>query len=251
MKEILNVVPLFYYIFIGFGVYIILVKSVKSKSSKFKKMTVYALCFIDVLTFAIYKYIHFTEGMHIANLLPLHLCSIGIVLIPMALYFSNDNIMDFNFYIVVPGALAAILIPSSENVAALLSIKTITFFIFHAINAMLPLLIEQFGFYESNPSIKKGIKLSVQSILLIYSMHGFNIVLGRFTNIEVNYFYTIARYAVTTNVAFRYLYGLIPYNVLYIIPLGTLVLWGNMLIQSIKKRKRSLKFNNVKKFNHN
>lgn len=80
------------------------------------------VCFFNLALFAGYKlslsmdaaYVRvcYPNGFNIFNELPLHLCNINLLLIPLGVWKRNRSIMGFSFFVALLGALMALIFPA-------------------------------------------------------------------------------------------------------------------------------------------
>jgi hypothetical protein len=93
--------------------------------------------------------------------------------------------MDFAFYLCLPGALAAILIPSNDY-AIVYSGMTISYYIFHGLIFLIPLMMAHWKLYDPQPSVKKAVKLTIMVLLLGGALHLFNVFMYQNFRIPAN-----------------------------------------------------------------
>lgn len=224
MQLLFKIMPLFYYDIAGIIILFSLITFLRSSNMKLKKSVLYTMCIINFIFYLINDYYFYIAGGKILTMLPLQLCNIAVFLVPMAILSGKQLLLDFIFYICAPGAFIALLVPSNDYIGIPYSLMTISFFIFHYMIAIIPLLLIVWGMYKPIPSINKTIKLSITIFLLAGVMHLLNIILGTIFHVEANYFFTIIKYSAPTNPAFQLLAKLIPYDFLYLMP-GLIVLY--------------------------
>ncbi|QFT91125.1 Integral membrane protein [Bacillus sp. THAF10] len=227
MTKLLEAIPLFYYDVVAIGIYVAILFMIKKRNVQNKTKVLYLLSGISFVALLINNYCFYLDGWHWLTLLPFHLCYIGVIIIPLALLIKNTTLMDFAFYLCVPGAFAALILPSKDYIAEPFSLLTLSFFVFHFLNVAIPLLASRWGLYDPSPSFKKAIRVSLTGLVIAGMMHLLNLFLMSVTNLEINYFYTFIKYAAPTNPAFELLGSFIPYNYFYLWP-GLLVLYGYM-----------------------
>ena len=86
----------------------------KAASVNQRKMFLKRLAQINIF-FYVYNLYFFTKIAHVLTLLPLQLCNLGVILIPIALRSHSQKLWDFLVYACSLGALAAILIVNKST----------------------------------------------------------------------------------------------------------------------------------------
>lgn len=229
MDKLLEAVPLFYYDIAAVIILCFLFISLRSKSNDIKRSTLYVMCSVNFIFYIINVYYFYKRGDNILTLMPLQLCNIAVFLVPIAIILNKQIILDFVFYICAPGALAALLVPSSDYIGITYSLMTISFFAFHFIIVAIPFLLAGWGIYKPEPSIKKALKLSITVFALAGVMHLLNLCLGALFHVEANYFFTIIKYSAPSNPLLELFSKIIPYDLFYLLP-ALLVLYIYMII---------------------
>lgn len=229
MNKIFKVVPLLYYYIAAIAVYFFLFFTFCKKSHKIKTTVLYLLCIINFVFYIINDYYAYIRGDSLLTMMPFQLCNIAVFLIPLSLFLKKELIFDFVFYICAPGALAALIVPSKEYIGAVYSLNTVSFFIFHYSIMAIPLLLTGWGMYKPAPTIKKASRLSITVLILAGFMHILNIFLGSLFHVRADYFFTIIKYSAPTNIVFKLLSKIIPYDFLYLLP-ALIILYIYMLI---------------------
>jgi uncharacterized membrane protein YwaF len=173
------------------------------------------------------------------TLLPLQLCNIAVFLIPASLFFKKTLLMDFAFYLCLPGALAAILIPSNDY-AIVYSGMTISYYIFHGLIFLIPLMMAHWRLYDAQPSVKKAIKLTIMVLLIGSTLHFFNVFMYQNYRIPANYFFTIKDWSAPTNPAFALFARWIPYDFFYLLPALPILYLYMLVLSGFRKIKKTL-----------
>lgn len=217
MRFIYTIFPLLNYYLLTVIFVMVSYSLYKNKSSDSKVRYLYILCIINFLAYLWNLYYFFIYGSHILTLLPLQLCNIAVFLIPASLILKKTILMDFAFYLCLPGALAAILIPSNDY-AIVYSGMTISYYIFHGLIFLIPLMMAHWKLYDPQPSVKKAIRLTVMVLLLGGTLHLFNVFMYQTFRIPANYFFTIKDWSAPTNPAFALFAKWIPYDFFYLLP---------------------------------
>lgn len=172
----------------------------------------WVLSWINLISYLL-NLVYFSRIAHPLTLLPLQLCNIGVILIPWALKTQRTWIVDFLVYACGCGALAAILIVSKDY-EDVYSIFTFSFYVFHFLIFIIPILMGVWGFYTIHPTVKIAMTVTLELIILSLFIHGINLLLNDY-GIPANYFFTLRALSVTTNVAFKWFASLIPYDYFY------------------------------------
>jgi len=235
IETIYRYFPLTTYYILSVLFVVIVVHYFKNRSDQKKTQFLYILCFINFVAYVVNLYYFYLKGQHLLTMLPLQLCNIAVFLIPLSIAYKKQLLMDFAFYLCLPGALAAILIPSNDYEIVYSGI-TVSFYIFHGLIFFIPILMSYWKFYQPAPSIKKGINLTIMTLGLGAVMHGFNVFMNTMFSIPANYFFTMMDLSAPTNPAFALFASWIPFDYFYLLP-SLLVLYVYMLVLfSIKKK---------------
>lgn len=211
----------------------------KPQSSRFRFLLF--LSIINALAYVINWWFFYIRGDNILTLLPLQLCNIAVFLIPTALITKKAVLMDFIFYICGLGALAAILLVSSDY-RDTYSMMTFSFYIFHFSIFLIPLLNSIWGFHSLKPNFKSALKLTLFVLIISGSVHMLNLVLNHVYHIPANYFFTMRLLAAPINPAFALFATWIPYDYFYLlIALVVLYLYMGLvyIIMSLVQRFRA------------
>ena len=186
----------------------------KSQSSRYRFL--YALSVINFIAY-FWNWLNFVwRSDHVLTLLPLQLCDIAVILIPIGLVTKKEAIMDFVFYICALGALGAILFVGSDY-AQSYSWMTISFYIFHFTIFLIPLLMSAWGFYALKPSVKKAAMLTVVVLATGAVLYWFSLYLNATFHVKANYFFTIKDLGAPINPALAFFASIIPYDYFYLL----------------------------------
>lgn len=186
----------------------------KSKASRYRFL--YVLSIINFIAY-FWNWLNFVwRSDHVLTLLPLQLCDIAVILIPIGLITKKEAVMDFVFYICALGALGAILFVGSDYALAY-SWMTISFYIFHFTIFLIPLLMAVWGFYQLKPSVKKALTLTVVVLVLGAVLYGFSLYLNSTFGVKANYFFTIKDLGAPINPALAFFASIIPYDYFYLL----------------------------------
>lgn len=229
MEKLLEIMPLLYLDLGAIIIFCTFLVFLRKRSEKIKKRCLYGICCINLLFLIINDFYLYQDGANLLTLMPLQLCNIAVFLVPTAIILNKRPILDFVFYISAPGALGALIVPSSDFLGSTFSLKTISFFTFHFGIAAITFLLVGWGMYKPALTIKKAFKLSIGIFALAIVMHLLNLGLGKEFHVEANYFFTIIKYSAPRNPLFQLFSKIIPYNLFYLLPL-LLVVYAYMLI---------------------
>lgn len=229
---------LFFAVFAAFIVLLIVVSLImRKRSDKAKRIVIGVTCLITLVGFFVYKYFlsidtaydEITNNMGGFNWwgeLPLQLCNINLILIPIAVLTMKKPLLSFAFFVAPIGAMMAILMPANGfSGYSLLLPRMIGFYGTHFIIVIAGLAIVTFGLYR--PKFK-DIPFTVLTITIIaLVVFGINMLL-RATGLHphANYFFSVETEG---NFLLEIFHKWIPVPFLYLIP-SFLILVPYMLI---------------------
>lgn len=147
--------------------------------------------------------------------LPLQLCNINMILIPIAVCWNKRALMSFCFFVGVLGAAMAIVMPGNgfENYSLLLP-RMLGYFGTHYAIVLEGLALVTFGLYW--PRFRDLPATALALLLIALAAFGINMLLrGTGLNPKANYFFTVEPEG---NAIFEALYRLIPVPYLYMVP---------------------------------
>ena len=218
---------LFFAVFAAFIVLLIVVSLImRKRSEKAKRILIGVTCLITLIGFFVYKYFlsidqaydEITNNMGGFNWwgeLPLQLCNINLILIPIAVLTMKKPLLSFCFFVAPLGALMAILMPANGfSGYSLLLPRMIGFYGTHFIIVIAGLAIATFGLYR--PKFK-DIPFTILTIAVIaLIVFGINMLL-RATGLhpKANYFYSVETEG---NFLLEIFHKWIPVPFLYLIP---------------------------------
>jgi uncharacterized membrane protein YwaF len=224
MSRILEIVPLFYYDVSAIVIFLLIFQVFRRRPDSAKTKVLYVLCIINFLAYIINDYYFIKRGDSILTLLPLQLCDMAVFLIPLTLLLKKRILYDFIFYICALGAFIALLIPSSDFIGQTWSMMTFSFFVYHYVIVIIPLLLAGWGFYLPAPTLKSVIRLSIAIFALALFLHILNMAFGKWFGVAADYFFTIIKYSAPSNPVFELFSRIIPIDLFYLLP-GLLILW--------------------------
>lgn len=229
---------LFFLTFAAFILILIIVSLIMHKKSETAKRLVIAVtCILTFIGFFVYKYYlsidtaydQITQNMGGFNWwgeLPLHLCNINLILIPIAVLTMKKPLLSFCFFIAPIGALMALLMPANGfSGYSILLPRMIGFYGIHFIIIICALAIATFGLYR--PKFR-DLPLTILTIFLIaLVVFGIN-MLFRVTGLhpKANYFFSVETEG---NFLLEIFHKWIPVPFLYLIP-SVLILAPYMLL---------------------
>ena len=205
--------------------------ALRNKSEKTRQIVLIAACLVTFIGFFVYKYYlsidadfdRITQTMGGFNWwgeLPLHLCNINMILVPIAVATKNRALMSFCFFVGPLGAMLALIMPGNgfDGYSILLP-RMLGYYGTHFMVVIECLAVVTFGFYR--PKFRDLPKTVLAIILISLAIFGINMLL-RTTGLhpKANYFFTVETEG---NPVLDLFYNLIPYPFLYLLP-GTLVL---------------------------
>lgn len=185
----------------------------RSQSSRYRFLLFLTL--VNAIAYVVNWWYFYLRRDSIFTLLPLQLCNIAVFLIPTALIRKSALLMDFVFYVCGLGALAAILIVSTDYQDTY-SMMTISFYVFHFSIFIIPVFNSIWGFHPLRPTVKSAIRLTLMVLAVSGTLHLFNLYLNHFHAIPANYFFTIKDLSAGTNAAFALFASWLPYDYIYL-----------------------------------
>lgn len=221
-----------------FGFYFIF----RHRSERTKTIALLTLAGVNIIIFTIYKIVMFQkfDDLEILNELPLQLCNLNLILIPLALITKSKILMSYLYYVGTIAAMAAILFFDSRFEGYnMVSYIMLVYFFYHAVLVATPILLVVFGLYTPEKTyILKAIALLLTMATV---MHGFNSLL-RVTKwcTKANYFYTMG---MPGNPILDLLMKLIPIPLVYYFPMAP-VLYGYdyLIVMPFKRKNNTYKY---------
>ena len=231
---------LFFLLFAAFAaVFLILSLIMRRCSDKVRRATLAGLMLFTLAVFVWYKIMLSRDAEYSAitaaagkgafswwGELPLQLCNINMILIPVAVLTKKRPLMGFGFFLGPLGAAMALFMPGIgfENFSILLP-RMIGYFFTHFMVFFGGIALWSFGIYRPTFRDLPGVVLSV--IILSLLVFAFNMIL-RLTGLypNANYFFTVETEG---NPILEIFHSWLPYPFLYILP-SLLILLPYMLI---------------------
>ena len=209
----------------------------RGKSERTKKIVLVAACVVTFIGFFVYKYFlsmdaEFHEataamgGFNWWGELPLQLCNINMILIPIAVLTNRRALMSFAFFVGPLGALMALVMPGTgfDGYSILLP-RMLGYYGTHFMVIIEALALAVFGLYRPRFRDLPG---TIAALLLVsLAVFGVNVLL-RLTGLhpKANYFFSMETEG---NPVLDLFYSRIPYPWLYELP-AILVLLPYMLL---------------------
>ncbi len=198
----------------------------RNKSEKTRGTVLIAACIATFIGFFFYKYylsIDADYNVITANMggfnwwgeLPLQLCNINMILIPIAVLKKNRPLKCFCFFIAPLGALMALVMPSNGfDGYSLLLPRMLGYYGTHFMIVIEGLALVTFGLYR--PKLRDLPRAVLTAFPIAFGVFLFNLFL-RFTGLhpKANYFFSVETEG---NVLLELFHSWIPYPFLYLIP---------------------------------
>ena len=215
------------------GVYAVLIillvivsRLLRGKSFENRRNVLTGMCVFSMLGFFAYKYSLSLDkeyrllyenmgGFDWWRELPLQLCNINMMLIPVSLFKKNRTLMAFSFFAGSLGAIMALAIPAYGFAGYPIFLpRMLGFYGTHYMLVMEALALVTFGLYR--PELKDLPGTIIMLFLIAFLLYAFSMFL-RFTGIcpNANYFYTVDPEG---NAALELFYRWIPCPYLYLLP---------------------------------
>ncbi len=200
--------------------------AVRRKSERTKKIVIVIACLLTLIGFFVYKYFlsidadfdRLTQSMGGFNWwgeLPLHLCNINMLLIPVAVLTGKRPLLSFCFFVGPLGALMAVVMPGTGfDGYSLLLPRMLGYFGTHFMIIIEALAIVAFGLYRPRFRDLPGTCLTLFCVAL--ATFGINMLL-RWTGLhpKANYFFSVETEG---NFILDIFYRWIPVPFLYLLP---------------------------------
>jgi len=215
------------------GICIVIYNMCKHRSMEFRRKMLLYLCICNIVVYIVYKLILFFEISHVAydsklayllNCIPFHLCSINLIILPIALTTRSKWLTMFCFYAASLGASAAILFPDKLFASrSLLDPVNTAFIAYHSIVVISSISLGLLGLYR--PSFKDMPKVSLMLAIVAGLSYLVNELFAAISGVMVNYFYSVSPQG---NHVLGFAYNLVPipyvYLLFFLIPLQGLML---------------------------
>ncbi len=198
----------------------------RGKSGKAKRTVLVCACLVTFVGFFFYKYFLSIDADYdviTANMggfnwwgeLPLHLCNINMILIPIAVLRRSRPLMCFCFFVAPLGALMALLMPGNGfDGYSLLLPRMLGYYGTHFMIVIEGLAIVCFGLYR--PKFRDLPRTVLAALLITLVIFGINMLL-RWSGLhpKANYFFSVETEG---NFLLEIFYKWIPVPFLYLMP---------------------------------
>ncbi len=232
---------LFNGVFICF-ILILIIASVllRNKSESTKQMTLVIACICTMIGFVVYKYYLSLDkefniitadmgGFNWWGELPLQLCNINMLLIPVAVMTKNRALSSFSFFVGPLGAMMALMMPSAGfSGYSIFLPRMLGYYGTHFMIVIEGLALVTFGLFK--PRLADLPKSIAAVIIIAFVVFLFNLFL-RWTGLfpKANYFFSIETEG---NFLLEMFHKWIPVPFLYLLP-SIVILGAYMLIITI------------------
>lgn len=222
----------FFAVFGGFLLLLVLSSLLlRKKSEQVRGRVIVWACLLTLVGFVVYKYCLSIDREYdalTANMggfnwwgeLPLQLCNINMILIPIAVATKNRGLMSFCFFVGPLGALLALVMPGNGfDGYSILMPRMLGYYGTHFMVMIEGLALAAFGLYR--PQFRDLPKTLLAILLITFAVFCINMLL-RTTGLhpKANYFFSVETEG---NPVLEIFHHLIPYPFLYLLP-GVLVL---------------------------
>ena len=198
----------------------------RRESDRTRRLWLTAACLVTLAGFFVYKYYlsidaefdRITAGMGGFNWwgeLPLQLCNINMILIPIAVLTDRRPLMSFCFFVGALGAMMALAMPTTGfDGYSLLLPRMLGFYGTHFMIMIEALAIVTLGFYR--PRFRDMPMTLVTIVLIALVIFGIDMLL-RLSGLhpKANYFFAVETEG---NALLELFYRLLPYPFLYLLP---------------------------------
>ena len=230
--------PLFLAVFAAFLLLLVLASVLlRGRSERTRSLVLIAACVVTLIGFVIYKYYLSLDsdynvitaemgGFNWWGELPLQLCNINMIIIPIAVLKKSRPLMCFGFFIGPLGALMALLMPGNGfDGYSLLLPRMLGYYGTHFMIVIEGLALASFGLYR--PRFRDLPKAALAVLGIAFAVFLFNLLLRR-TGLhpKANYFFSVETEG---NFLLELFHSWLPFPFLYLIP-SFLILIPYMLL---------------------
>ena len=247
--------PLFWSVFAAFLALLALASAIlRRRSDRTRRIALSCACLVTLIGFFFYKYYLsidadydvITAGMGGFNWwgeLPLQLCNINMILIPIAVLTDKRPLMCFCFFVGALGAMMALAMPvNGFDGYSLLLPRMLGFYGTHFMIVIEAFAIVTLGLYRPR---FRDIPMTLVTILLIaFVIFGIDMLL-RWSGLhpKANYFFAVETEG---NALLELFYKLLPYPFLYLLPCSlvlavymSVIIAGFALADQLKKSRKN------------
>ena len=214
------------------------------KPDSFKRKAYIIICTITVISFFLYKYAlsadteyheiaRSTGGFNWWKELPLHLCNINMLLMPLAVYTRKRPLLSFCFFVAPLGAMMALLMPSiGFSGYSVLLPRMLGYYGTHIMIVLESLALYTLGFYEPEyKDIPKTVILMLPISLTVFAINLALIASGACS--DPNYFYIMDPEG---NAILELFHSMIPLPYLYLLPCYPILFAYMLLATAVVKK---------------
>ena len=198
----------------------------RGKSDRAKRAVLVVACLVTLAGFFVYKYFlsidaefdrltAATGGFNWWGELPLQLCNINMILIPVAVLLDRRELLSFAFFVGPLGALMALLMPGTGfDGFSLLLPRMLGYYGTHFMIIIEALALAVFGLYR--PRFRDIPKTLAAMFVIALAVFGVNMFL-RWTGLHphANYFFSVETEG---NFLLELFHRLLPFPYLYLLP---------------------------------
>ncbi len=174
----------------------------RNKSEKTRRTVLVVACLVTVVGFFVYKYMLSLDaeyrivnaamgGFNWWSELPLNLCNINMIIIPIAIWKRSRPLMNFSFFLGPLGALMALMMPSTGfSGYSILMPRMLGFYFTHFMVFIEGIALASFGLFR--PTYKELPKTLLTVLIVAIIVFGINMLL-RLTGLcpKANYFFSV------------------------------------------------------------
>jgi uncharacterized membrane protein YwaF len=219
--------PLFLAVFAAFLLLLVLASVLlRGKSGKTRGAVLIAACVVTLIGFVIYKYYLSIDsdynvitadmgGFNWWGELPLQLCNINMIIIPIAVLKKNRSLMCFGFFLGPLGALMALLMPGNGfDGYSLLLPRMLGYYGTHFMVVIEGLALASFGLFR--PKFRDLPKAALAVLVIAFVIFLLNLLL-RWTGLhpKANYFFSVETEG---NFLLELFHSWLPFPFLYLLP---------------------------------
>ena len=191
--EIFNTTHILTILLMPLLIYLTLSYALTNRSDITKRNVLLLICGFNAALYVVYKFAQANEAVDDFDIflnLPLHFCNINLILLPLAIYLKNRNLMAYQFYFgTILASLALVMVYPGFRSRSIFEFTPFVYFYYHSMLATLPIVLIKLRLYT--PSFKAVWQPVLILVGMTSFMHIINMIL-RATNIaaEANYFFT-------------------------------------------------------------
>lgn len=232
---------LFFAVLTGFALLLVCASlALRKKSRKTRELALIAACSVTLVGFVLYKFFLSMDadynaitaqmgGFNWWGELPLQLCNINMILIPLAVWKKSRPLLCFCFFLGPLGAMMALAMPGNGfDGYSLLLPRMLGYYGTHFMVIVEGLALATFGLFR--PRLRDLPKTILAALGIAFCVFIFNMLL-RWSGLhpKANYFFSVETEG---NVLLELFHRWLPFPFLYLLP-STAILGGYMLAVTI------------------